>query len=83
MRISTQHNSKKDPERALPITVEMLAYLLNDENVAVEKRAIQGATIVFGVGLQWLAALDGEKARAQKVWWDQLVTVKVGDFCAS
>ena len=45
LRPSPKRNSniKKDPERALPITVEMLAYLLSDENVAVEKRAIQGA----------------------------------------
>ena len=28
----------------------------------------QGATVVIAVGLQWLAALNEEKARAQKMW---------------
>ncbi|XP_059046679.1 symplekin-like [Achroia grisella] len=59
--------SKKHPDH-LPKVVSQLRLLLLDNVIAVQKRAIQAASIVYRNTLTWICMSDAESTELQFVW---------------
>lgn len=69
--------SKKDPFNSMPITLELLSFMLHDESLVVVKRVIQAGAVVFNLGVQFVAGLPLDKVLDHKAWFDQLMNLKV------
>lgn len=73
----TSNFSKLHPDH-LPEVVSQLQLLVMDSVIAVQKRAIQAASIVYRNTLQWMC--KGESEADMQVVWEHLSDIKVCEF---